>query len=894
MKLHKRFLSVLLAVVVLATAVNFAPVTEVLATGGFGLYEGYRTQHNLMSQGHWKNNASLTYENDGEYSSTVAKMDRVNSAADDAANDPAIKTRHVTVFHDCKTNANRNNHYLITLNSSKTNRGNPFTTVDNCNGVADDHDAPYTVAVDANATVSMGTASNDVKIRPTQVTDGGDDMVFMFRNYYNTDYTSYGNPSSGTAEQKTQNTSPAGKEGLDISEYDYFEFDFKVDSALGFTKSRNVSDLPDLYTVYFYYETNNGSESYVQSASGSNRIPAAIDGCDWNRLRFDNRTTVTGPDDPNYDPDRLNFDANGNCVDDLTKWNTIRIPLSSLKDDGYKTPTVKQVSIRIVGGWKANAGYFYFDDLRFVKNDDHVGMAYTDKAKAIDSAYAGGAQYPSGEYFMINDFEYTTDSGTSLSTSGQLQEGQVRPFTLTTTDSTVPSYNAVCRAEEHRTDDAIKAVPTSGVNWSDSSAAAKYYVAAPGIVTQGNYGTVLAVRSKTYYGKAEGWDLPAYYQREYTNTMDLSKYTHFAIDIYIRESWPIPKASGVTASGVTFYLEVFDKDTTIENFIGTKNITLDGTPVSTSSLKFNHRDAWGVKFELPFGKECWASGKEDTKGYGQIIPLDTYVNAKSGYTACGGMRLIFTLEDLLEGAGTYFPTQDDYQGKGFSTAVDHNKLKEIDGMKFVWLNDASRSEYNAYVNGNVDIFLDNFIAYTPTTSITIENKVKDTSLLDGDQYFVYDVSAGYRAANTSQFIGTELGNVALNGIYDGVNDPFTKDTVNTTVSVPANGKVTISDVPFNSFYITQQPWGWRYQVTNITSNDPFADESKKKLLKTYVSGSNTASVLPRVGLSGNANYCHSVSILQMLKQRNFTVTFENTAKTTKWLDGGHTRPNDYN
>ena len=127
--------------------------------------------------------------------------------------------------------------------------------------------------------------------------------------------------------------------------------------------------------------------------------------------------------------------------------------------------------------------------------------------------------------------------------------------------------------------------------------------------------------------------------------------------------------------------------------------------------------------------------------------------------------------------------------------------------------------------------------------------------------------------------------------YNGLNDLITAG-VNTTFAVPAGGQVTITYLPFNSYYISQENFGWRYEVTNITSiGDPYMNDEKKKMLAAYVQGNNTATILPRVSL--DASRTRSVSILDVMKQRNVTIVFTNSPTTHQWLDGTDTNVNTF-
>ncbi|MBR3843972.1 MAG: hypothetical protein IKM39_00520, partial [Clostridia bacterium] len=809
-------------------------------------YDG-TSNSTIINQGHWLN--SSTYNNDGDYSNTVAPYNSSN---------PDFKTRHVTMFNDCgraQKTALGNWHQLYYNTNGDTNRG-PFTSVDNLGELSSTKQAPYLVE-GAGCTISHTNPNQYMSLFSP---NAGTDCRMMFRNYNNSDYTSYG----GDGRNPTPNGNGVG---IDFRGYDYLEFDLQVDSNIQFTKTRPTGG--SVYRVYLYYETNNGSSAYL------NR-DRCIAGYSDNESSFEFT-------------DQLPFDANGNYQKHGEKV-TIRIPLAGLKN-ASPAPTVKQVTIRMQGGMTiTNNAYIKIDDVRLVKNDDHIGKIYTHNGGTGES---DPTLYPSGEYFMINDFEYANNATPD-------KENITQVFTKSSTNPAVPGVDKVLRWEDSQADDTINKIAststfswayTSGKNSNYTDADSNFFVGGKNIVTQGNYATAISVRDKTTYsGKLGGWHLPTYYERRYDKAMDLSKYTHFAIDVYIRcidtnvnngGVKGIKKPTSSQETGVTFAVQLFDTDS---------------LPNSTHD-QFSFTKGYTVKFFLPFNKACYQGGKENDPEYGQILPLGTHYGCDRSLncTDYGAMRFVFTREDLLSALSTI---------GGATHTLDH-----INGMRFLWLNRHvynDTNENDSYDSGETfkndnyytypisdwipddnndalryDIVLDNFIAYTPDTSITIQNVQNESDNLDGNQqYYLYDIYGGYNAT-TDGYLTNELGTTILGKTFNGTDDAITTD-VNLTVAVPANGNVKINNLPFNSYYISQQNWSWRWQVESIICSN---DNDKKKLLKSYVSGSNTATILPRISLNGS--YIYNTPIWDIIEQRNFTITFTQKQENNQWLDHNH-------
>ena len=129
------------------------------------------------------------------------------------------------------------------------------------------------------------------------------------------------------------------------------------------------------------------------------------------------------------------------------------------------------------------------------------------------------------------------------------------------------------------------------------------------------------------------------------------------------------------------------------------------------------------------------------------------------YSASGPMRLVFSLGELLEHVAD--------PNKGFD--ITHVRTLRI-YREGSYVPDSRR----------VDLFFDNFVAFTPDTTLQIENTEAD---FDATQRFIYSVNGSDQVTNH----------------------------VDITFSVPANGVETIPNLPLNGYVITQHPWSWRYE-----------------------------------------------------------------------------------
>lgn len=955
----KRLFSILLAVVMIMAAINLAPVLEVLATSGIGQgnatkgpgyhewdnREGNWTGHSDANNPNGLQTGSLTYAEDGAYSSTVGT---------DSTADPNYRTRHVTMFNDCDPHYNADAisddgtwwlstpAYQIQYNKTGgtytwtksngatgsgpevlTNRNNHFTTIDQTADAktaykvtsnqywyahVNDNDsplyAPWVVdgygcspSYDKDFNVFSGWTAAQAKAWTDQQTEGvyfysdddGDcDFRMAFRNFNNTD-TCIFNPSitnttfeNGKVKTGTPNKLTGNQAGINIGEYDYLEFDLKITEEANWKKSRSGKPTTQ-YSVLAYYEPNCGAGEYCD-------LPASfIQG--WNEGGLDFTNQLSWNDDGSYAK--------------AGQWVTIRLPIpekvKNWQNYNYAKPTVKQFTIRMIGGNAANKKCIYINDVRLVKNDDHIGKVMTHDNNGTSLTDSKYTQYPSGEYYMINDFEFndtkatmyqTFANGSTAVNNSSNHLGIKQPYS--SDDNKYPLMYRVYRSQEINLDDSEKRLDiTSSSSWGAVGWGNKgnnVYACEQGVgVTQGDYAVAIGARERLYTKKANSWKFPTYYERHYADAMDLSQYSHFAIDVFIRteNSKGIQKNSEATnAQGVTFAIDLF-------NNTGHSSTWGD-------SDNFNYKNGHSVKFLLPYGKDCW-EGDETQSGYGEILQLgDKYY--KGEYTANGSMRFVFTREDLLEGQ----------KGDGGSYT-----LNNINAMRFLWLNrvwdnteGTASSVYNSVKDGSqlgtgnrVDIILDNFIAYNVDTSLTVKNVVPDTTYLDAGtngkdgQSFVYRLQGGY-VDRDQEFL--KINDFKKDGTV--TFDSVTQD-VDLTLTVPANGSVTIRNLPFGALYLSQQSWAWRYTMSNIEAKQYDGNSFTQCRIK-----GNTIAILPQ----NTATY--NTAIYDIMKRRHFTVTFtqdyvkrdygvdpndknkvptQNDAKTNRyankrWLDGSHT------
>lgn len=924
--MKKRVFAVFIAVVMIATAINVAPVLEVLASDHFSLTQIFNINKNgnyasekIWDYGYWDQPVNCTTDRMYTHITLEGRMNHqggtsrdreaaVSYAAENGADVTHTYGRHVTMFHNCDPWSNTQlSGYQYTHNlkipfmdpissSNDTprsgtnkfkievaNKADGYWHVDE-SGYDEDKtiwtNQPLLNAWCAGGDRNTGYDFQDKEntnhqwttqyamFTPRADKNGLFDIRMCFRNFNNTDYTLFN-------DTKKNGTRVEGKLGIDFSAYDYLEFDLYIDPEMKLIFNDPKNKPLDTAQVLLYHETNDGmcgtTKDYTYPLDytlAEGLIPG------WQNASGENTNFLTAL-----------------TAENVGSWQTVRMSLSHLPNG---TSNVKQITLRVKGYSETKnatlGGNFRIDNIRLVKNDTHIPY--------VHSTFGGYEQqsYPSGKYFMINDFEYVRSAITTWE-----QKGLYTGFNKVGNAANYVQYPTY-RLEDATTNSTMLystpgkvANAWSGMAWGDPTNS-KTYLAKQGIITQGTYGTTISNRgaSNVYQIQSgtDTWNSPICYERQYDGNKlpDISDYTHFSMDVYIRSrgggrlgensNYGIGKLTNSTANGVTFAIEL-----------------LGGSDYHT---------AYQVQFLLPYNKACWDVDSFNLpNNYGTIVPLvnnevinngsenqviNSYFNTgkNSDQTDSGSLRLTFTRADLMAGIK--------------DANVD---LSQITGMRFYWMNDNNKPEFNTH-NSTItccDITLDNFVAYTPDTSVTIKNEVADEQqgLMDNNQSFVYTVYSGYRATE-SGYIQNELGDDMIDD-YNGVNDFITKD-VNTTVSIPANGSFTLKNVPFNSLYISQDSGAWRYRVGEITCNKTGVIKSYQATNPTDLvdkTNNATATVLPRVSLDSSG--ASSVPIWKVMTQRNFTVTFKqrylqyfesNQLKNnTKWLDGADTKVNTF-
>lgn len=918
---------------------------------------------------------SLTYTEDGAYASTVATGGFiVPGESSHYRTDTNYRTRHVTVFNDCDAHLNEKawnntkNQYVWTPfyqieytrsndndTNPDTNRGSDFKTNEmtetalrafktvtgktpstkfwsnhtvhtgefdstveeettwapwliygyGCSSEVQyrEYDSKYTTWTKDEAK-NKTVQSNYAKFYTTKPIKEGEtksdcDMRMTFRNFNNSD-KAYFNPDFTTQSGGSRRYTNEGDVGINIGEYDYLEFDLMIYSDCEWKRSRKIIEDGkekdnNTYKVYAHYETNCASGDYLDYANGM----------------------IVGWEHGSSFEDQLQWNSDGSYANP-GDWVTIRIAIpqavKDLKDsaDPELRPTVKQFTIRMCGGNKGNKRAVAIDDIRLVKNDDHVGKVVTHDGQGNEV----NAQYPSGQYFMVNDFEYNGEI--DLTKKDVVKTNGVDMNYLCTTGASDIDIYPIYRMQEANVDDTMYLKKTAknswnAINWARTKKTTEsnydpHNVSAGsnGTVTQGDFGVNITARSGYVYDTSqfkkkdntldtvEKWLAPIYYRRLYTNSMDLSSFAYFSMDVFIRaqgskgedNNLGLPKMSGSSAEGVVFSVE----------------------------LQINNKDWVPVYFFLPYGKNCWAeqhlAPEKGNRAYGTILPLGKVGTAGTGsgelthfygddtHTAHGATRFTFTRSDLLKAMSQKGITGD---------------MNQVTGMQFIWCNQTSGDfySYNPYTSVEstdiqyADVVLDNFITYTPDTSLTVKNQVtnnmdngqkkdgSESDYLSDGQTFVYRLQGGYISGSTNGFTKTELG---------GEIDPIT-GKVDMTFTVPANGSVTIKNLPYNSYYLTQETWSWRYRAVSIAGRyHNYGTDDPNGTMDVRTINGNTAKIYPVVGGTKN------IPIWEVMKKRNFTIYFDQTfvdrnygvhptTKPTKrengypnkqWLDGADT------
>ncbi len=271
-------------------------------------------------------------------------------------------------------------------------------------------------------------------------------------------------------------------------------------------------------------------------------------------------------------------------------------------------------------------------------------------------------------------------------------------------------------------------------------------------VTQGMYSSWIRAKAGDYSGPEEEGALQIAYNFPDRRSRDLSKFTHFSIDLTIRpqnetvnNTQKVPP--GLTGSNETFRLRLRSNRTNDDHF----DITFTLLRKSGTTKFYSSTD--GV----------------------DIFPLDGFIPGVDGaYTASGCMRITFTLDAILK------------------NATDNFNITSVDQIRFFWLKSIDGRTSDMYTTDRADFFIDNLMAFTPDMNLTVKTEGIDRTT-DLNQSFVYRVQ------------GTD-------DVTAHVDFNFDLSVNNTTNSSGEyiDSYETIPNLPLNSYKITQSDWAWRY------------------------------------------------------------------------------------
>ncbi len=202
------------------------------------------------------------------------------------------------------------------------------------------------------------------------------------------------------------------------------------------------------------------------------------------------------------------------------------------------------------------------------------------------------------------------------------------------------------------------------------------------------------------------------------------------------------------------------------------------------------------------------------------------------YTPTGPMRLVINLGEIM-----------DHRAQ---TGFDLAKISQFH-FTYVRSNGGSRPttdfEYVTSDTRRCDFYLDNFVAFTPDMSVDIKTVGADP--VDAGQRMVLHLNGN---DSVTQHVDIEYS-----------ADPFTND-----------GLETIKNIPLNSYIASMEPWAWRYH------------EEKKRIYDN--------TTMPRYNdtlINGYTGKCLGYKAICNNKSAylNKTVTFDLTRYHNKWLDG---------
>lgn len=198
-----------------------------------------------------------------------------------------------------------------------------------------------------------------------------------------------------------------------------------------------------------------------------------------------------------------------------------------------------------------------------------------------------------------------------------------------------------------------------------------------------------------------------------------------------------------------------------------------GLTGNNEKFKITFYDTVGNQSNLTFAFKKNSSSYDfiETNGHGvQGFPLRGFVPGSANrYTPHGAMRLIFPLGEIVE--------------HGSNTSTDPIDITKVSRIRIIYCREGTVGVDYEKTNTNrrTEFFLDNFVGYTPDMTLTVENTNVDSTFADG-QRFAYTLK------------GT---------------DAVTRH-VNTEFSIPANGTEVIKHIPLNGYEIVQIPWSWRF------------------------------------------------------------------------------------
>ena len=372
-------------------------------------------------------------------------------------------------------------------------------------------------------------------------------------------------------------------------------------------------------------------------------------------------------------------------------------------------------------GVNGSALSFHIDELEF------IGYSYEE-----DTDY----KYQAGHYQVIENFEDKADAKLNVRSGADASD-----YLAIRNEALV--YNPAFKAPNGGWTYKYKYDKTNSQLGHYYSSENEY------IVSQGLYADWIRANAGTYANIHSG-NLEAAYNLD-NRPFNLGKFTHFSLDLTIRpqhQTLNSISAPGLTGTKETFYIRI--RSNSNYNDVCTLKFTLNlsGDTTGKGSLPFYSSDD-GI----------------------EILPLEGFIPGRDGvFTCCGTMRITFTLADIL------------------ANATDTFDITKIDQFRFIMLrsNTGAGAARNSseYDNRNIDLFLDNFVGFTPDMTVTVKTEGVPES--EYNQPFVYTIIGG---------------------------DDVTTH-VNATFTLQGNDSEVIYNLPFNSYTIYQSDWSWRFNEEN--------------------------------------------------------------------------------